>query len=464
MIINVLVFSESYIQIVQINKRKKRLIWLSSLPLTEKILSRGKILDKEKLKELISKLVNSSKIKIKEVIIVVEEDLVSSRTIKLPEKLEDSDISDAIIFEVEEFLPYPLKEMIIDWKKIEVKDGNQVLLFAVETKYINTYLEIMEELEIEVIGLETTALSLLRLAKQKEGVRILIYVDNDDLVMTLAKDDQIIASSILKKTKNFTSFLQDTVRRMLLYYRDFKVEWIQIGGMGLTKEVMDIVSRFGLKVVGFKPIYNIKEAEFNNYLLGISAASGEIYAPKDQRSINLLPEWYVKKYEDKGQLTFWTKLLGIWNFYTFILLIFLGGLFAWLFYKERELNYSQNLTPETRKEVVDEVNKANKYARLVLSLSESDYFPTKVVREIAKVKKTEITLMKSEVRMQEMMVDLSGIAENRDSLLIFKKSIEELSFVELVTLPVSSFNEEQNIPFQFNIKLKKDAFAIELSK
>jgi hypothetical protein len=55
---------------------------------------------------------------------------------------------------------------------------------------------------------------------------------------------------------------------------------------------------------------------------------------------------------------------------------------------------------------------------------------------------------------ENLTVDMSGVAENRDLLLNTQKNLEALPFVEKLIAPLSNFDEKINISFMLKMNLK----------
>lgn len=114
----------------------------------------------------IKSLLNDLKIKPKQVVAGLPEDEVISRLVRLP-PLKESEIMDALKFEAETFVPYPLDEVSIDYEIVEKDDAGRLTIFVVaaRNKLIQSYVKLFKSLGLELLALESSSVALRRLVK-----------------------------------------------------------------------------------------------------------------------------------------------------------------------------------------------------------------------------------------------------------------------------------------------------------
>lgn len=139
--------------------------------------------DKVKLlsesEEVIKKLFEDLKINPKKAIVSLPEDEVISRLVRLP-PLKDTEIMDALHFEAETFVPYPLDEVSIDYEIVEKDDAGRLTIFVVaaKKKLIQGYMKLFKSLGLELLALESPAIAFRRVVKHgMSTVERLIVVD-----------------------------------------------------------------------------------------------------------------------------------------------------------------------------------------------------------------------------------------------------------------------------------------------
>ena len=114
----------------------------------------------------IKTLLGDLKIKNKQVMVSLPEDEVISRLVRLP-PLKDNEIMDALRFEAETFVPFPLDEVLIDYEIIEKDDAGRLTIFVIAARndLINSYLKLFKSIGLELLALESPAIALRRVLK-----------------------------------------------------------------------------------------------------------------------------------------------------------------------------------------------------------------------------------------------------------------------------------------------------------
>ena len=456
MVSSTFVFSSSQIQFLQLDVTKKHLVSAVSQPLPEGSIKRGKIENKEVVAQAVTQVLKTAKVPVSEAILVIPEDTALSKSLELP-KLPDKEIDEAVRWEAENILPYPVDSVVLDWQLVTTNGKQHILFQAVPKEVVDAYIEIMEQCQAKVVALETPALSLVRLAETKPGVRLLIHVSQTEAILTLAKDQEVVATSIIPVTSQFPAHLKQTINHMRSYYQNFPVEWIQIGGVGVNTQLVQFLSDLKLPLTSYAMPITVKPEVANNYLLAISGALKAVAPPSDQKTINLLPPWYVSSYSSVSNYRFWKSLLLVWTLFTAVICASLAGVYFWLSQQEQQFIRNLNSPLGVRREALAAAGAANHAAQLVQTLSVSDYFPSETVTKIKGLTKDSITLGKVQLSLPEKKGNLMGIATNRQALVSFKQALESLPEIAEVQLPVSSFVEEENIPFQLFFTLSKDS-------
>ncbi len=113
--------------------------------------------------KVIKNLMLELKIKNKQAIFSLPEDQVISRLVRLP-PLKDNEIMDALRFEAETFIPFPLDQVSIDYEIVEKDDAGRLVIFVIAAKndLINSYLKLAKMAGLELLALESPAIALRR--------------------------------------------------------------------------------------------------------------------------------------------------------------------------------------------------------------------------------------------------------------------------------------------------------------
>lgn len=114
--------------------------------------------------ESIKKLLGEIKLKPSQVVTSLPEDEVVSRLIRLP-PLKESEIKDALRYEAETFIPYPLDQVSIDYEIINEDEAGRLTVFAIAARneLINSYIKLFKNINLELVALESPAVAMRRI-------------------------------------------------------------------------------------------------------------------------------------------------------------------------------------------------------------------------------------------------------------------------------------------------------------
>jgi len=460
-----LVFSSSQIDLVQVDPKAKQLVVAKSQPLPPEAIFRGKIQDKALVKKALENLLSQTPKKLSDVVLVIPEDTVVSRSLVLP-KLKKEEISEAVSFAAEEYLPFKPEDSVLDWKMLQVDEQFHILFQAIEQKVVHDYIDITNQIGLEVAVVETPALAMVQLCSCGETCRILLHVGLKEAVLTLVKGCEVIATSVVNQGVKLNESILRTITNMTGYYKDFKVLSLQVGGVGLSQSLVSQLSTLHIPVGGFNlPITSVP-AVANTYLLGISAAVRDLNPPSDQQSINLLPADVVLLQSNKSVLSLLTFIVWFLAIGAFLIALATGGVWLWMKGETQKLATEKQISAQANTTVVEQANKTNSLANMAIQLAPNDQFPLEMINSINTLKKKGTKIAQINLKLVEKKGDVVGIADNRDSLLEFKQAMEQVPGISKVTLPASIFVEETQIPFQLNFSLgdSKPSGTININK
>jgi len=159
----------SKIKAVWLNRDKNLLSYNSafSIPTPSPGMQSESPFDHQELAQVISKLVIDAKITTNKVAIALPENHIFTRVIDMP-VLSEKELSSAIYWEAEEYIPVSLDTMTLDWtilkrpKELVSDQKMQVLLVAAPKQLIKRYQTVLELAGLSVVSVETETLSIIR--------------------------------------------------------------------------------------------------------------------------------------------------------------------------------------------------------------------------------------------------------------------------------------------------------------
>lgn len=160
----------------------------SSVPLPMNCISDGEILKKEQVIAAIKKAVETSspkRIKTKKVICSLPETKAFLRIISVP-KMDESEIKEAVKWEMEANIPLPLEQVYYDWQLIPEhlfpeKNKISLLVVAISKNVVDQTLETLQAAGLDPVGLEIESISQARsLILEKDEQQTALIVDIGD--------------------------------------------------------------------------------------------------------------------------------------------------------------------------------------------------------------------------------------------------------------------------------------------
>jgi len=151
--------------------------------------------DLMKVSTTLRKLYKDVKISSKDVSIALPESQVFSRILKFP-LLTDSEVSNAVKYEVEDYIPIPLAEAIVEHQIIEkVENANPpkvlVLLTATTRALVEKYVQAIEMSGLNVVLVETSLLAAVRSVAPKDRNNVVVEMGARSTEIAVSKGAQL---------------------------------------------------------------------------------------------------------------------------------------------------------------------------------------------------------------------------------------------------------------------------------
>lgn len=146
------------------------------------LVKEGEIKDPSKLAALITATLEGAspqKITNQNVITSLPENQTFVSTIEVP-KMTKKEIDEAVQWEAEHYIPYPVKDMYLDWQKLEVK-GNKIklLLAAARRDIVDGYIKTLRQAKLKPLALDLEAAAEGRalITDQQDTKKLYLLVD-----------------------------------------------------------------------------------------------------------------------------------------------------------------------------------------------------------------------------------------------------------------------------------------------
>ena len=175
--------SDDSVRAAQFKGRNKkiRLVSLGEVKIPSGIVEDGKVTRTKALADAIKSLLPNTKprgIRAKNVICCLPESKVYTHILEIPKMSKDK-LSEAIKWEIEEFIPLSVNQVYLDWEVVGEKEGKfKVLVAASPKNIVDSYLKTLEMAGLKVLALEMESRSLARVLIEKTEKReIVLLVD-----------------------------------------------------------------------------------------------------------------------------------------------------------------------------------------------------------------------------------------------------------------------------------------------
>lgn len=198
--------------------------------------------------------------------------------------MADRDIAAAVRWEAKKIVPWPLEEMILDWKKLSTADGKpgttKVLLIAALRNVVSRYLEIFKLANVELLSLETEAFSVAR-ALSSSDVTTAMLVD----IGAFTTDIAVVESGIplinrtidvggTTLTKAIAQSLGISEQRAEQFKRDFGLAVESGGGIPKTIE-----AAFSPVINEVKYLFDLYQGQSRTPIQKVVLTGGSAYLP-----------------------------------------------------------------------------------------------------------------------------------------------------------------------------------------
>jgi len=218
---------------------------------------------------VLKSLVSEMKLSNCQAVVSIPENKIVSRLVLLP-PLKDSEIKDALWFEAETFVPFPLDEVSIDYEVISTDEAGRLSVFAIAARndLIAEYVKLFKNCGIDLVAIEPTSLSLKRLVNQ--------IVVNSVSIMVLDIGEKF--SDIISLHNSNISFARS----------------LSVGGESLTRSISVNLGLDMASAEEYKKAYGMKEMELEGKIKNAIMPVFESLSEEVRRAIAMHVESYNK--------------------------------------------------------------------------------------------------------------------------------------------------------------------------
>ncbi len=167
------------VQLARAGAQKWTLLHYAHVPIDQKTAEAETDEAKRRLSEAVTTAIGQSGVKTKNVAIGLPSNKTFVTVVDMP-KVSDAELSGMIKYQADEFIPMASDDVKVDWKVLgPAQDGatkQEVLLASTPNGFVETRLDLLESLGLNVIAAEPDSLAMLRAAEagQQNTVRLVV--------------------------------------------------------------------------------------------------------------------------------------------------------------------------------------------------------------------------------------------------------------------------------------------------
>lgn len=148
-----------------VSKSRTKLRGFTNVAMPKGMMANDDFTNTEALKDLIVRSLSKPQhgsFSTNRVVVAIPESKSFVRIIPL-QKMKESEIANAILFEAESYIPLPMDQVYFDWQVMrETDEGLEILVIASPKTYLDKYIAILESANLKIAGIETESQSVAR--------------------------------------------------------------------------------------------------------------------------------------------------------------------------------------------------------------------------------------------------------------------------------------------------------------
>lgn len=390
-----------------------------------------------------------------------------TRSYTLP-KMDLADVGEALKWQIEKILPLPSQSIYFDWKLIEETEENiSVLVIAMQRSILDTMIEVFESTKIKPVSFEPSTSALSRILQDKiQGSNILIELNPQGSAATLIDE----GASRLTITNQFSSnspeetqialqktsiSVQSLINHLGTLKQTGQVETINIylTGESTSGEVAQWMGSLLNRQI---QILELPQAQVP-FHQAYAAATAHLIPGRNGASVNLLPDTLRDYYQASKEYTKMMNYLQIIGVISGVSLTISALALAWSFGRAQMTgNDLENLANQNTEYSLDanEVATINNSSQAIVNLFPRKTTPVDQLVTIygSQSSGIEITSVSYE-RLEPPVVNITGQASDRSTLLEFRDELNQSPLFTQVNLPIDALEQPTNINFNLNLQL-----------
>ncbi len=437
----------------------------TQVPLSPAIFDHG-VIDQKGLVKAVQKLLSTVSFSSPYAAVSLPEYHSFSRTYTLP-KMDLTDVTEALKWQIEKIFPLPKDQIYFDWKLIsQTKDKLEIVIVAVKKDVLDQLVSTFETAGIKPISFEPSASAITRIVSLDYTTPAILieinpYGSTSSLLVnglsTLTLTNQYQTSNNNSTTQSSLQATSQSVQSLINHYQTkhpqaTKLRYL-LSGESASPELANWLSKFLNQSVELLHIPSVEPSFHQAY----AAAKTNIASPSSGLSINLLPDRLQAAFDAERQHNLIKSKIQGSIIFNIISLVLLGLTLSFL---TLQLVRQQQLLKQTESQSAqftydsNLVSSLNKASRTITKLFPQKAAPISILQTIYQTKPTTIKLNSIKYDRSRQSASILGIAPDRATLFLYQENLLNTNLFSLVDIPLPSLENPYNIEFALSLKLK----------
>lgn len=438
---------------------------IAELTFPNEIFSEGTLINKDYFIQAIKNLYQAGKFSTPYVIVCFPEAYAYTRGYTLP-KIPLEDVQEAVSWHVKDLFPFPEEEIYYDWRLLNANDTEyQIAVVAVQKKVLDSLVGALVAAGLKPLRFEPDASVIARLLMLKPDQSALVTdVSQRGAYVTLVEGEKATFTTVVNVTADDTpqTYLNNINQALVdieLFYKAKGVLKATSLPVILTGELAtDEWAKEAASVINH-PMKILKTGIQNPlFNKAYAAATARVAPPRDEQTINLLPEHVQATYDSQRQYTFYKTILNRTNIFVACLCLVSIASFLAVSLTKQQLDASVKTLTTSAKAQGPEIQNLlllNAQAKQIVALAPLRTTPRDNIVAIAAQLLEGINITQWEYDDSKLLYSLTGTAKTRDDLIQFKEKLEQSGLFANVTLPLGSLERPINARFVITFIFKK---------
>ncbi len=446
-------------------------------PLKEGIIVNGEIKDMNGLVAALKELLKEIKPRINYAIVSILADNIYSRFYSFPKTLSGEKLEETMNLTIGFQLPVDPGKVYLDWEKLESKEKNEIFLAAIPKVIVDVYMEAFVAAGLRTVAVEFYPISVSRVINVPENGNVLTIIfskDKADISIIVGKTVRFNRLVPLSRFSDAVSF-SDEIRKIADFYESESSEGSRQGGTyGASKNSISKIALIGGNRIDISGLsLPVSQAEIispfsehseikkdsSRWLISVGAALRGILPRHEDTLVSLMPIGTEQAYENQKAVAF----AGFISSITVGLSIFFSVAFigVWILMISVQQGFRSRLESLNSLplpvDAAELENRAKNFNGLIADTGGilrnlpkwSGVLEELKARVIPGVIITNFSMPSS-----QDAINMTGVAQNRSQLNMFKKILEESPMFTAINMPLTNIELRENVPFSLSFKLK----------